>query len=362
MRQKLLNRWKTGDPMTVRLTELREEVRRIYCDDAHVFCGQGLNKVMVYDLASGQLARELVPSHLRPDYTITEVVGGKGIVAALMMNDDMGKRLTLWSSQGEMDQLQFFDFNGFCCPNDSCRVLARCGICILRVVGRNKVAILAHDRRDKASLVILEKGDSTWETKTLGCFTLEFVARWVPLASDGDWLAVLDNADNQVKLWQGSENGQDVQDIVLPGLRSFEDVVSVFLELPHLIIGVVQKGVFDRTSWIKVYKMEGTVPCLVKSIRLNVGKYSYRDLEPISNQFCLGFMEHLKGDTIVHTFVKKELFAAELSPDETERREITVEGQQVSMNTTCFVSGVKWLEESESPLQHDMRKKDFWMS
>ena len=56
--------------MTVRLTELREEVRSIYCNDAHVFCGQGMNKVMVYDLASGQLSRELVPSQLRPGYTL----------------------------------------------------------------------------------------------------------------------------------------------------------------------------------------------------------------------------------------------------------------------------------------------------
>ena len=32
------------------------------------------------------------------------------------------------------------------------------------------------------------------------------------------------------------------------------------------------------------------------------------------------------------------------------------------MNTTSFVSGVEWLEEYGSPLQHDLKKKDFWMS
>ena len=324
--------------MTVRLTELREEVRSIYCDDAHGFCGQGMNKVMVYDLASGQLSRELVPSQLRPsytlnDYTAAQVVGGKGIVAALMRNDYTGNdTVTVWSNLGEMDQLHFFNGQSFRCPNDSCRVLASSGFLTVQVVGTYKVAILAKDHRlDQATLLVLEKGDSTWETKTLGCFPLGFVDLGLHLASDGDWLAVLDSANNMVKLWRDNENAQD---IVLPGFRSFEDVVSVFLELPHLILGVWQDGLFDRLPWIKVYKMEGTMSCLVKSIPLNVGEYSSRDLEPISNQFCLGFLEHVEGDTIVHTFVKKELVAAELCPDETERREIKVEGEQVSINKT----------------------------
>ena len=61
-------------------------------------------------------------------------------------------------------------------------------------------------------------------------------------------------------------------------------------------------------------------------------------------------------------FVKKELLSAKLSPNETERRELRVEGEKVSINTTGFVSGVEWHEDSDSPLQHDLRKTDFWMS
>ena len=106
-----------------------------------------MNKVMVYDLASGQLARELVPSQLRPGYTLydypaTQVVGGKGIVAALMRNDYTGNdTVTVWSSLCEMDQLHFFNGQTFRCPNDSCRLLASSGFFNLQVVSRYIVAL-----------------------------------------------------------------------------------------------------------------------------------------------------------------------------------------------------------------------------
>ena len=110
--------------------------------------------------------------------------------------------------------------------------------------------------------------------------------------------------------------------------------------------------------------MEDTVPSLVKSIQLNVGRFNSGSLAPIANGFCLGFSEgdRVEGDTVVHMFVKKALLSAELSPDETEVRELRLEGRKVSINTTGFVSGVEWQEDSNSPLKHDLRKTDFWMS
>ena len=339
---------------------MREKVESIYANDAHVFCGQGFNRVMVYDLATGQLSRELTPGCTLYDYTATQVVGGKGIIAALMRHPGMGDTVTVWSSQQEMEQLHFFNCQNFCCPNDSYGILASSTDKTIQVVGRNKVAILAQPIgfRTTATWVVLEKVDSTWETKTLGCFTL---LSFFSLASDGDWLAVLDYANKKVKLWQGNEN---CQDIVLPGFSRSEYPVSIFLELPHLIVGVWQNGSLGGSAWIKVYNMEDTVLCLVKSIQLNARRFNSWSLEPIANRFCLGFSEgdRVEGDTVVHMFVKKELVSAELSPDETEVRELRVEGRKVSINTTGFVSGVEWQEDSNSPLQHDLRKTDFWMS
>ena len=211
----------------------------------------------------------------------------------------------------------------------------------------------------KVSLVVLEKGDCTWDTKVLGCW--ETRSPWaIRLASDGDWLAVLER--NKVKLWHGSESGQE---IVFPepdyGCIA---LVSTFQESLHLILGKKTYGVEGRFEEIMVYKMEDAVPCLVKSIKLD-GTTLYR---PIANQFCLGFWVAIgQGVSTVHQFMKQELIAAEISPDETERREIRVEGagRKVSMNSTCYVAAARRHNPTasrENPPMDDLWKTDLWMS
>ena len=108
--------------------------------------------------------------------------------------------------------------------------------------------------------------------------------------------------------------------------------------------------------------MEDTVPCLIKSINLEMGTDLFRYLTPIANQFCLGFVEV----GFVWLFVKKELVNAELSPAKTEKREIRFKGYTMSMNTTCFVAGVGARENFWAQRRHERRdnieKTDFWMS
>ena len=363
--QKLLQRWKTADPMRIWLTETKEGVESIYCNDAHVFCGLKDN-VRVYNLESGELTKELTPIELKPDSSTTQVVGGKGIVATLFRCPSLQSILTIWSSQGQMDQLFYFNFQNYRCPYD-CPNTPMIWIRTLQVVGTNKVAILTrHSISDKTSLVVMEKVDSTWDTKTLGCFRVD--SQWPSLASDGGWLAVLDasssNAQNKVKLW--GDDG-DNQDIVLPGINTFQPAISMFLEIPHLILGVSKDEARNPNiaNWIKVYRIEDTVPCLIKSIKLDMGQDSARYLKPIANQFCIGFMEHIRGYTIVHQFMKKELVDAALSPDKTEKREIRVEGRKVSMNSTCLLAAVTWPEKTWMPQRtytHDLEKNEFWMS
>ena len=359
LKQKLLQRWKTAEPMTKQLAEIGQRIDSIYCNDAHVFCGMGFNKVRVYDFATGQLSRELIQSHLEPDYSYSthQVVGGKGVVAALMRQTEIGTAVTIWSSQGEMDQLHFFNCQNFHCPNDSCGTLKHFGIETIQVVGKNKVAILSHGF--KASLVVLEKGDHTWDTKVLDCFALEVCSS---LAYDGDWLAVLDWHNKTVKLWRGNE---DCQDVAFPGISLLDALVCMFIQLPHFILGKRSCEGKDRTAQIMVYKMEDTVPCLVKCINLDMRELNF-ELEPIANEFCVGFMERIEGGTIVHQFMRTELVAVELSPDETERREIIVEGdhKKVSINSTCFLATVRRQNHGSGwrPTKHDLWKNDLWMS
>ena len=114
------------------------------------------------------------------------------------------------------------------------------------------------------------------------------------------------------------------------------------LRIPTLLTGSRYTG--SRTLYL----------AFIKSIRLDMGPDTARYLEPIANSFCVGFLEHCRRYTTVHLFMKKDLVDAALSPDETERREIRVEGENVSMNTTCLLAC--------GPDRHNLEKNDFWMS
>ena len=135
-------------------------------------------------------------------------------------------------------------------------------------------------------------------------------------------------------------------------------LVSNNLELPHLILG---KNTKLGALQIMVYRMEDTVPCLVKSINLhfNGSTLSPRRLV-VENQFCLGLVVYdEQGGTSVHQFVKKELIAAEPNPDQTEKREIRVCEDLgvplIHMNSTCYVATV-------GRQNSDIWKTDIWMS
>jgi len=358
--QKLLQRWKTAEPTTKRLAEVGQEIESIYCNETNVFCGMG-NKVNVYDLASGKLSRELV---VPGDVQCLAVVGGKGIVAALMGLRVYRPRtiVTIWSSTGSMDQLHFFNSENFHCPNDSCGFINSYGVRRIEVFGTNKVAMLSRHLSTKASLVVLEKGGRTWrrvDTKVLGCW--DSPSSVLQLAIDGDWLAVLETETwetYKVKLWRGNEK---CQDIALPeGFDfGFALVDSNLHELPHLILGKKTRP----GNEIMVYKMEDTVASLVKSIKLErpVGNFRFN---PIANQLCLGFLYGgVQGGIMVHQFMKKELIAAELSPVKRVIRVSEASMSSMSMNSTCYVTAARRQNfHPGGPLIYDLWKTDLWMS
>ena len=164
-------------------------------------------------------------------------------------------------------------------------------------------------------------------------------------------LLVGDRVQAKIKLWHGNESQQDIS---LPECDTSivtKCEVGMFIESPHIVLNVRT----HRRSLIKVYKIEATVLHQVKSIRVE-GVYRLR---PIANKFCLGLLAQVLGPpdsaTTVHLFTKKELFAAGLSPDETERRRIEVEGNIVAMNTTSLISV---LEDKE---RMGLIKNYFWV-
>ena len=58
--EKLLNRWQTIDPQTLKLGNLQEEVGAIFCNNTQVFCvKEDSGEVEVYSLTDGRWIRDL---------------------------------------------------------------------------------------------------------------------------------------------------------------------------------------------------------------------------------------------------------------------------------------------------------------
>ena len=80
LEEKLLNRWKTTNPETVRLGTVPWGVRAMFCNDSHVFSVMYGGKVKVYSLADGQWVKDLESDE--ENLEISGICGGESIVAA----------------------------------------------------------------------------------------------------------------------------------------------------------------------------------------------------------------------------------------------------------------------------------------
>ena len=242
----------------------------------------------------------------------------------------------------------------------------------VRVVDHSKVAILVYNLEvkerylwiysPKVSLILLEKVNCRWENKNLGCFP---DVHSCSLATDCTWLALLVGQHKKIKLWRGNESQQDIFLTESDG-KLVKSEVGLFIETPHIILSIPM----GFSALIKVYKMEANLLHLVRSFRFGIDwtglvcrQPDCQSLRPIGNKFCLGFVETHHGEkaTIVHLFEKRKLFAAGLSPDETERR-IEVEGFPVAINSYCLLSFYSKEEEIEQEVARmGLMKKDFWI-
>ena len=59
LEEKLLNRWKTTNPETVRLGTVPRGVRAMFCNNSHVFLVMEDGEVKVYSMTDGQWVRDL---------------------------------------------------------------------------------------------------------------------------------------------------------------------------------------------------------------------------------------------------------------------------------------------------------------
>ena len=68
--EKLRHSWVNFEPSMDQLGRAKEKVMSLFCNDKHIFCGQGSGLVRVYTVSSGEYVRDLVPRESNPDMRI----------------------------------------------------------------------------------------------------------------------------------------------------------------------------------------------------------------------------------------------------------------------------------------------------
>ena len=266
-----------------------------------------------------------------------------------------------------MKQLHCFEVLNHHCPDPTCKhrvVNHDCGQLTITVVNRHKVAFLmTHSDRSKYSMVVLEMVGDGWVNKTLTCFSSQ--TDWLDklkLASDSDWLALLDSSNKKLRLWDGDNVSSP--ELVLPDCDELS-VAGMSVEFPHLI--VFFNDLNHREALIKVYKMGDSVPSLVKTICFKGIRCI--DVTAKANKPIIGvYTLDLDGQWYqIILFHMRDLYDREISPEETSRRQINIGGgnrrkrQLIAINTTSIVFVEVERDEQGRELKL-LKRKDFWMT
>ena len=145
--RKLVQLWKTADPLPKELGQVRQDTdTSLFCDDRHAFCmdwyGSGDGRVGVYKLSDGAWVTDLTPGMARPDnnHGIKPylLAGGDGVLASVTW----WSIVTVWcTTTSPMQQLH-------CFTADSLHLLdaslsgQHTRVSNVQVVDRSKIAIL----------------------------------------------------------------------------------------------------------------------------------------------------------------------------------------------------------------------------
>ena len=356
---KLVERWKAADPRTVELVQTRERVYSMYCNDAYVFCGLPSSKVVVYSFTTGQWLRDLNPGKVKMGHSSARVSGSKTVVAAALRDSTV----TVWSSQGRMEQLYYFDATNLTCLDTKCHHF-RADHTIIRainVVGSKIVLLVHYNEKNKGSLVVISKGANNWEEKTLTCFPCfpSPTLLHLFLATDRDWISVSDSPQRRVTLWQDDTYRQDID---LSGCLS-DSLIATAMDLPFFILSV--RDYVKHCACIKVFRLAAdnemkdisTVASLVKSIPL--GDFWPRQRGIICNQLFFGFVNLGRTGMAVTLIEKRAVVDAAVA--EAEMRQIILTGSIipdcVDMNSTSLV-----FAQFQGEFKSLGFKKDFWMA
>ena len=400
LRQKLVDAWRNGEARMVMIGKAKDELESIFCSNQFVFCGLEnrlgqRNDISMHGLPSGNWIKDLNLAP-RPNLVLddhwshsTEVVGSKDLVAAVLW----GRVVVFWEvKEGEMVQLEPLYLGN-----------QRCWKGVVQVCG-TKAAILARPRphgrfgpnQGMSSLILMEKGTSGWEKKTLTELTLH--AGGLP-AINGDFIALAKDVysqrllpseltDTRISLWCGDK---ELPDVLLPG-RMGQTVTGIIMEVPFVILSLVTRlqtigSMLSKSmdATIKVYsvstsnRMEeiSSQGSLLKNIPITGGLVGDH-IRLIFNDFIIGHVQQpqASGDVSVHIMDKKLLLNPKVPAKDVWVRLITLphDCKVVDINNTSLVCardanawepwngrwGVGWTRECAK--KGELHMISFWMN
>ena len=360
LRQKLVDGWRNGDARMVMIGKAKDELESIFCSNQFVFCGLEnrlgqRNDISMHGLPSGNWIKDLklAPTPNLDDHwslPYTEVVGSKDLVAAVLWE----RIVIFWEvKEREMVQLEPLDLGSLRCWKGGIQV---CG---------TKAAVLARGcfgpNLGMSSLILMEKGTSGWENKTLTELTL--YAGGLP-AINGDFIALAKDVysqrllpseltDTRISLWCGDK---ELPDVLLPG-RMGQTVTGIIMEVPFVILSLVTRlqtigSMLSKSmdATIKVYsvstsnRMEeiSSQGSLLKNIPItDRGELVGNNIRLIFNDFIIGHVQQPQdgGDVSVHIMDKKLLLNPKVPAKDVWVREIKLprDCKVVDINNTSLV-------------------------
>ena len=410
MTARLGHRWVNFEPSMDQLGRAKEKVTSLFCNNKHIFCGQGSGMVRVYTVTSGEYVRDLMPKEApqmpesssdtesdtesntesdRESSSETLVAGGKGVVAAATWD----AFVTVWSTEDDMDWVASYQYRCDNCVRIPCDCHDKGTIMDIKVTPHGKIVLLAStggaaDSNPASSVLIMKKSEDGWtvddppivercrfpmgETISLGCLGDYFVLWDWDL--DWDWQAPRRKDPKEYKFSFGSAeiNFEDLDSVDWCGSQGLEfdreetnGICGLILEPPFLIL--VNRNP-DHGSHVSealmVYQMDTYK--VLKAFEYSRGRCkSLITNEYVVVQLQVQWLQAQGGDYIL-IYDKKMLLDVKKTAEEVEiqRIELNQQGTLMNINTTSLVFAKddlwSWRRSQEHP-GLDLSVLNFWV-
>ena len=398
---KLRHRWVNFQPRLDQLGIPEEMVTTLYCNDKHIFCGQGSGLVRVYTVASGEYVRDLVPresprttpessseSHCdsgseskfhedRISYTL--VTGGKGVVAAVTWD----AYVTVWGTGDDMDWVASYQYR----CDDCCEIPCDCAfpgiIDDIKVTPHGKIVLAATTGvpnwhpPSPTSVLIMKKSEDGWtvdhpEKLKEWRFPMRYQFN---LGCHGDYFVLYDcdrvyyPLEHELFFGSADINTEELDSgDTLPGFQGLKfyqgeitggGISGLILEPPFLILSYKKKA---SHSQLMVYQMDTFEV-------LKAFEYSRGDcLELISNEYVVVQLKRCWRNQEVYNCVfiydkKMLLDKKKIAEDvniqriEINRRDITI---SINRTNLVFAQSFSYLQRNQ---EHDLDLSvlNFWV-